>query len=62
MTPTNYQEGMFNGRSNPDRRPRPRPVVHVPSKAASRDDIDAALAGIVEKHKAMYSHHKTNQR
>lgn len=66
MSPTRFEEGSFNGRSNPERRPKSRPVVHVPSRPAQRDDVDAALerilSGIVEKHKAMYSHHKGNQR
>lgn len=66
-----YESGSFNGRSDPGKRaPKPRPVVHVPSRPAQRDDIDAALAarlwaitdGIVEKHKAQYPHHKGNQR
>lgn len=67
MSPTRFEEGSFNGRSDPGKRaPRPRQVVHVPSQAANRDDVaaklEAILDGIVEKHKARYSHHKSNQR
>lgn len=62
-----YESGSFNGRSDPGKRaPKPRPVAHVPSLAANRDDVAAKLevilSGIVEKHKARYSHHKGNQR
>lgn len=67
MSPTRFEEGSFNGRSDPGKRaPKPRPVAHVPSRSACRDDVDAKLerilSGIVEKHKAQYSHHKGNQR
>ena len=40
---TNFEAGSFNGRSNAEGRPKPRPVVHVPSKAACKDDIDATM-------------------
>lgn len=53
-----YEDGSFNGRSDPKLKgtgPKRRPVVHVPSRAASVDDMDARLARImyeaVQRHK-----------
>lgn len=66
------QDGTFNGRSDSEKAgiPQKRPKGWARPKAANPDDIDAALArrlwavtdGIVEKHRARYSHHKANQR
>ena len=37
-----YEHGSFNGRSDPGKRPA-KPKPHVPPKAATRDDIAAAM-------------------